>query len=150
MEPSPSNGFGSNTYWNLPPQRRARSQTSNRPSRSLSPTNRDQNARIGFASFIKAAGNTRPPSLSPTDAQPPTATTTARGAVNVKVDPSLNSQRLSGVQRDPRADTSSHTYMQDMLASFDSKDDLAMVKLMKSKLPQFSEMKTTGKWLPLN
>ena len=135
MEPSPSNGFGSNTYWNLPSQRRERTRRSIRPSRSLSPTNRAPDARIGFASFIRqAAGNTQPSSPTPTDAQPPPAPTTARGTVKVKVDPSLNFQRLSGGYQGPLADTSSQ---QEILATFDTKDDLAMVKLMKSKLPQF-------------
>ena len=41
MEPSSLNGFGSETYWNRPTSRIR----SNRPSRSLSPSNRASNTR---------------------------------------------------------------------------------------------------------
>jgi hypothetical protein len=133
MEPSSFNGFGSNTYWNRPTSRGR----SNRPSRSPSPAYRQSNDR--FAPRAKAL--TRSISSSTATVKPSpvfnTEFNTEHGDVKVTADPSLNLQRSPGVSRSP-PDTTLHQYMHDLHAAYDVKDDKAMVKLMKSALPQFS------------
>ena len=130
MEPSSSNGFGSNTYWNRPTS----GSRSHRPSRSLSPHNRTSYER---SSFIL----NQPISL-PT-ATVPTSTTSSTKNDDVKVQaqqaqPSTYLQRSPGVSLTSRADMSQRIHMQDRQEELDEKDDKALVKLMKSTLPQFS------------
>ena len=129
MEPSSSNGFGSNTYWNRPTS----GSRSHRPSRSLSPHNRESYS-------ISRPVINQPISL-PT-ATVPTSNTSSTSNVDVKVQAqqaqtSTYLQRSPGVSLTSRADTSQRT-MRDMQEELDTKDDKAMVKLMKSTLPQFS------------
>ena len=137
MEPISSNGFGSDTYWNRPTSRGRK----NRPSRSLSPTRLFSDER----SSSIASGQSRP-------ADPPTLLFTARpvevktasvsnihnGDSKVHADTSLNLQRSRGVSRTSTVDMSLHNHYRDLDAEFDVKDEKAMVKLMKSNLPQFS------------
>jgi hypothetical protein len=133
MEPSSSNGFEPNTYWNRPTS----GSRSNRLPRSLSPPNRESYD----SSRSIASGLNRPISL-PT-ATVPTSNTSSTTNDDVKVQaqqaqPSTYLQRSPGVSLTSRADMSLRTHMRDMQEELDKKDDKAMVKLMKSTLPQFS------------
>jgi hypothetical protein len=129
MEPSSSNGFGSNTYWNRPTSRGK----SNRPSRSLSPVYRASNE----SSTSIASGLQRP--ISPTTPSVPLASVPSTEHVDAKVtaDPSLNLQRSHGVSRTSQ-DMSTRHHMKALHDELNVKDEKAMVKLMKSSLPHFS------------
>jgi hypothetical protein len=133
MEPSPLNGFGSETYWNRPTSR----SRSNRPSRSLSPSNRVSNTESN--SIVR---NLNPTISLPTATVPPSSTSsTTNDDVKVQTrqaQPSTYLQRSPGVSLNSRADMSLRTPMRDLHEELDKKDDKAMVKLMKSTLPQFS------------
>ena len=131
MEPFSTNGFGFNTYWNRPISRGR----SKRPSRSLSPTHRASSA----SSTSIAQGSNRPPGFS--EATVPTSTVpTTDGDNKVKANPSTNLQRShgQGFPLSSRDDTPLRDYLREQHAEFDKQDDKAMVKLMKSTLPQFS------------
>ncbi len=115
MEPSTSNGFRSSTYWNKPPSRGR-----NKPSRSLSPASRaftDNDLKRPISPLPLLSGNVAP--------------TVSRVL-------SLNLSISHGVSHTPKRDISSHTHTKQMHEEFDVKDEKAMVKLMKSTLPSFS------------
>ena len=122
MEPSSSNGFGSNTYWNRPTSRGR----SNRPSRSLSPAYRAPTD----SSTTRTRGLQRPTS--------PLPTVPGNDAPTAKGDPSLIQSSSQGVSHTPFRDMSLHNHMKQRREELDVKDDKAMVKLMKSTLPHFS------------
>ncbi len=130
MEPSSSNGFGSNTYWNRPTSRGR----TNRPSRSLSPAYRQSNENSASTSASTARAFKRPnsPSTATVNQSPVfnTEFNTEHGDVKVTADPSLKLKRSPGVSRTQPDMTMHHTYMQDLYAELDVKDDKAMVKLM--------------------
>ena len=137
MEPISVNGFGSDTYWNRPTSRGRK----NRPSRSLSPTRLLYDER----SSSIASGQTRPddPPTVHFSTQPVVVKTAPisnihNGDSKVHADTSLNLQRSRGVSRTSTVDMSLHNHFRDLHAEYDIKDEKAMVKLMKSNLPQFS------------
>ena len=133
MEPSSLNGFGSETYWNRPTSRTR----SNRPSRSLSPSNRASNTRSN--SIVRNLNPTI--SLSTATVPPSSTSSTTNDDVKVQAQqaqPSTYLQRSPGVSLTSRADMSQRIHMQDRQEELDEKDDKALVKLMKSTLPQFS------------
>ena len=131
MEPSSSNGFGSNTYWNRPTSSRSRS---NRPSRSLSPAYRQFEANVtSTAQALQSTATVNSSSVAQT-----APVSTKHEDVKVTADHSLNLQRSRGVSRNHSDMLAFNTHFKDMEAELDTKDDKAMVKLMKSTLPQFS------------
>jgi hypothetical protein len=131
MEPSSSNGFGSNTYWNRPTFSRSRS---NRPSRSLSPVYRQSQDNV--TSKAQALQSSATVNLSSVAKTAPVST--KHEDVKVTADHSLNLQRSRGVSRHSPDMSAFNNHFKDMEAELDIKDDKAMVKLMKSTLPQFS------------
>ena len=142
MASNPTNGFGSNTYWNQPT---SRSRT-RRPTRSLSPTNR-QIMNTGPTPTAQHLNTGPTPTAQHMNTGPtPTAQAQASSSANgtnlqrsPKVSQTFQPPTSSTRHKSPSLDMSQYnTHMQALSAALDKKDEAAMVKLMKSTLPLFS------------
>ncbi len=136
MASIPPNGFGSDTYWNQPTSRRR----AQRATRSLSPTNRGPSNNTGpipnAQSTSQSAGNLS--SNAPTSNAAP-ALSSSNGTILQSSSNVSQTHKTSIRPPSPTVDMSQYrTHMQSLHAENDKKDDAAMVKLMKSKLPLFS------------
>ena len=140
MASIPTNGFGSNTYWNQPA---SRSRT-RRPTRSLSPTNR-QFMDTGQTPTAQNTANatSHPAAATATSSALQAPASSSANGTNLqrspKVSQTFQPPTSSTRHQSPPLDMSQYnTHMQALCAALDKKDEAAMVKLMKSTLPLFS------------
>ena len=141
MASTPSNGFGANTYWNQQPNSRSRTR---RPTRSLSPTNR-ATTNLGPTPTAPSTANANSPQTAahvPQSAslQPPVPASSSATGTYLQRSPKVSQSHTPGTRhQSPTLDMSQYnTHMQAHYAALDKKDEAAMVKLMKSTLPLFS------------
>ena len=140
MATLPPNGFGSDTYWNQPASRHR----SRRPTRSLSPSNRPTidlgltptAQSTAHAPSLQAAANASSSAFKPKQVL---ASSSANGT-HLQRSPKVSQPPTSSTRHhSPQMDMSQYnTHMQALHAELDGKDEAAMVKLMKSTLPLFS------------